>query len=598
MRRFYSFITLLVMVAFSTFASIKVVVNTGNVCQVSYMDNSTQSYVTKTLAAGENTISNVTSMSFNTSNSDYIFTAFSKDGNELTGFNPTNYYISQVTDGATYNVTVSTIAAACDATCHVTIDTPSKVVMRTSGTNRSITLSSSFDLKFISKIESPITIGAATYGTRLYQIILNGEKQTVTSYDQVAIKDGDNLQILATFPNVNFNVTLKYADGAEGFITGVTVDNTAVKDFSNGFQAKAGATVTLTGNTSDYKYDEITINGKAISYFYGSTSFVIDSDTEVSVKAHKLGNFNVNVNCDDPSNILFYNGSDTKTLVAGDNVLSIPESNSSVTIRPNTGCVLTSVLADGVEKYSSSSGYAYFNATSGMNIVIKSQKIVRDKKFSFYVNNWDYAKWGYSVTRADRSTITTATGYNVIPFYSGDVPMMFSAYGADSIAMYRNGSLIDPSYPGATYYTISSIEDQDVIKLFLNEKPVKYYVSVKSTVADEISVTKDVVCPVNNYNSFSVLGPTQIDIVVEGNPSVLVNDEPLLPVDGKYTFVADKNTSVSITELSAVQNISVETAKTYDVYNLQGIRVARNVSNTDSLPAGIYIVNGKKVLVK
>ena len=46
---------------------------------------------------------------------------------------------------------------------------------------------------------------------------------------------------------------------------------------------------------------------------------------------------------------------------------------------------------------------------------------------------------------------------------------------------------------------------------------------------------------------------------------------------------------------SAVIAVEAEDADgaTRTVYNLQGIRV-----NADSLPAGIYIINGKKVAVK
>lgn len=38
--------------------------------------------------------------------------------------------------------------------------------------------------------------------------------------------------------------------------------------------------------------------------------------------------------------------------------------------------------------------------------------------------------------------------------------------------------------------------------------------------------------------------------------------------------------------------------KTFDVYTIDGIRVATNVSNFSMLQKGVYIVNGKKVIVK
>lgn len=59
-----------------------------------------------------------------------------------------------------------------------------------------------------------------------------------------------------------------------------------------------------------------------------------------------------------------------------------------------------------------------------------------------------------------------------------------------------------------------------------------------------------------------------------------------------YTFkIIGDNTAVG----SLVDN-----SKNYDVFNLQGVRVLKTSDNSSlhSLPAGIYIVNGKKILVK
>ena len=38
--------------------------------------------------------------------------------------------------------------------------------------------------------------------------------------------------------------------------------------------------------------------------------------------------------------------------------------------------------------------------------------------------------------------------------------------------------------------------------------------------------------------------------------------------------------------------------KTFDVYTVDGISVATNVSNFSTMKKGVYIVNGKKVIVK
>ena len=70
----------------------------------------------------------------------------------------------------------------------------------------------------------------------------------------------------------------------------------------------------------------------------------------------------------------------------------------------------------------------------------------------------------------------------------------------------------------------------------------------------------------------------EINIDLQENMNILVN------------VVIGKNAETGITEVTAVG------VKHTGVYNLNGIRVAEELSN--SLPAGVYIVNGKKTIVK
>ena len=39
-------------------------------------------------------------------------------------------------------------------------------------------------------------------------------------------------------------------------------------------------------------------------------------------------------------------------------------------------------------------------------------------------------------------------------------------------------------------------------------------------------------------------------------------------------------------------------AQTYDVYTLQGVQVLKGAASLNGLQKGIYIVNGKKVVIK
>ena len=89
-------------------------------------------------------------------------------------------------------------------------------------------------------------------------------------------------------------------------------------------------------------------------------------------------------------------------------------------------------------------------------------------------------------------------------------------------------------------------------------------------------------------------------------------DEWTLTVDGKewttyHTFVSDEYSSALATspEIVVENPVGIESAKSTsdapaNIYNLQGILVKRNATadNLRSLPAGIYIMNGRKVIVK
>ena len=69
------------------------------------------------------------------------------------------------------------------------------------------------------------------------------------------------------------------------------------------------------------------------------------------------------------------------------------------------------------------------------------------------------------------------------------------------------------------------------------------------------------------------------------------------PAKGLSIFVDDEDVTGVVTGIEGVAAAERISAKT-PVYNLQGQKVAENDSQLNTLPAGVYIVNNKKVLVK
>lgn len=88
-------------------------------------------------------------------------------------------------------------------------------------------------------------------------------------------------------------------------------------------------------------------------------------------------------------------------------------------------------------------------------------------------------------------------------------------------------------------------------------------------------------------------------------PFVMGNDNTALFKSGDSNYdlkVAEGNILLEKNDLSSVvEGISTDEAQIVDVYSIQGVRVKAGVAAaeaTEGLPAGLYIVGGKKVIVK
>ena len=60
------------------------------------------------------------------------------------------------------------------------------------------------------------------------------------------------------------------------------------------------------------------------------------------------------------------------------------------------------------------------------------------------------------------------------------------------------------------------------------------------------------------------------------------------------------NSNIFLSRFIKVEDITINTVENNNVYNLQGILVVKNASTEQisDLPAGLYIINGKKVVLK
>ena len=105
--------------------------------------------------------------------------------------------------------------------------------------------------------------------------------------------------------------------------------------------------------------------------------------------------------------------------------------------------------------------------------------------------------------------------------------------------------------------------------------------------------------------SFRVHKGTHLTVVPEEKDAIVVmNGENTLTADdeGVFHIDVDAATALRITdnESSGIECVSPALNEKVDVYNLQGVMILRRADGDEvrQLPAGMYIVGGRKVFVR
>lgn len=513
--------------------------------------------------------------------------------------------------GAKWVVTTATLDEVRTAVCKVTVDDASKVTLGTSGTYSKLNLENGVNnVKFVPGIESPLVVSAKDSNTSLYSVTKNGTSVSASygSY-RIDVVDGDEINIEANYPNIDYAVKFNLSEKADGFITEVLVNNVAVTNYlDDNFTVKAGSKVTIKGNTNDYKLESFKVNGSDID-FYGSYEFMVTTASTVNIVAHKYGNMTAHVNIDDASHVTVYKGysyygnkADVKT---GLNDVEIPESAPILCIAANDGFRLVSVT-DGTTEYTDRDGFSEVNvkAVDGMNLTVTTAALVRDKKAVVYVEDAD-APSMMRFMRKDYTQQKLATGYNTVEFYDGDNPFSTSVYGTTSLNVYKNDELVTPPYAGAQTYSLT-LADNDVVKLFFTKTPAK----VEATItvdgdAEKLNVTKDRIVSVTNFASaLSCLEGTEVAFSTADGYAIKAIDMNGTAVtaetDGSYKVVVNSNSTINVkvAVASGIGSVTTSAQKGADVYTVAGVLVLKNAtpSQINALAKGLYIINGKTVV--
>ena len=623
MRKFYYlFLTMLLgMVGMTANAqyvkSMKVIFNVDNPDNVTIIVDG----VNQTLVAGDNEITlnapygYYNSVYVNATDGNFI-TEVMKDGaNQV--YNPYNtswsFYPSDADAGKT--ISIKTIAGkdARTASCTVNVDDASKVRVQRNGTYSNVELQNGENtVYYIPGYETMLMIDAATYGTTLYKVTMNGEDLTYSyGYSaNLSNEGGDKIDIKANFPEgLAYNVKFTYVDEtkAKGVVTGVTVNGTAIENYdaAEGFNVPAGQSVAISFDNVSYKIDAVKVNG-SIAYTYSSYSFTPTADTEINIDAHKYGNVKATLKIDNKENVTVYKGysyqNDIITVNDGDNEIELSENNAIITIKANSGCYITSVTY-GETTLSNQGEYTINPVTEGMVISVVSGAIVRDKSFTINIDDISAAQYGFNLTRTDHTQVENlATGANKVAFAENETHYQLSAYGSPVFGVFKKGVMINPSYQGSTSIEFDAA-DGDVFDAYVKELPKTY--NVKFELAEGMysyqfnEVSASYVGASNQWSNigFTAVEGTSFEITIipaSGLNIVVKVGETTYNANESGAFVVpvSEATTISIADGTGtgINSINSENADN-TFYTLQGVKVSGKAK-------GLLIKNGKKVVVK
>lgn len=497
---------------------------------------------------------------------------------------------------------------------------PSKVSYRRNGIYQDITITEAVnEIRFNPDTELPVTISPASYGQSLYKVTLNGnDVEARGSNWEINPVNGDIVKVYTEYPDMDVPVSFSFAnEGTENAIT-VSVNGEEIPAAtwqSKDFTAKLGAQLSIRFNLSMYNVT-LTENGNSV-YAYDSYTVRLNKETgyEFVVTAEKIPTYKVTLTCTDPSHIQAFLGYSTEIpLENTTTVFEVSQKSSQIRFTPSATGVITGITTSTDLTFNNLNDISVY-VSGDMSIDITTEPFVRDQKGILYLaeggnvteqtpNGWDYANITLSSSiRPHSMEIAPQIGYNFFDFSDYDKPFYIGFYPDTNTAIYYNNERIYKQQYGSAYPSLDEFKNGDVIKVYPAE--VEPF-----TVTNEIQEGLKVLITTDYYTehpeneaSIAVLPGTYYTItpVSEEKVIVTVNDEPLEAEEGVYATTINADTKIVVSVLSAITGVGTDaSAANNDVYNLQGILVKANASADDikALPAGLYIIGGKKTIVR
>ena len=388
-----------------------------------------------------------------------------------------NIYVSDADKGKLFKVKSADLAAARTGSCTVKVDKASKVRVSRNESHTAVELQNGENtVKWIPNTEKTLVITNANYGDApIYKVTLDGN-DVASSGGQyfVTLTAGCVVDIKADYPDVSYPVKFNFTDEkAKGVISKVMADGVEVKNYNDAdFKLKAGTKLSLTFDQNNYALDAFKVNGTAVT-IYGNYECYVKDNLVFDVQAHKYATVKAVLTVDNAANITAYEGQSYNNKVIklqnGSNNIELGEKNNLIQIKPNSGCKIESIKANGTPVTANYEGAYEIRLTDGMTIEVTTSAIVRDQKAIVVIDDISLANYGFNFYRSDHSTVKMQTGENTVMFSADDHHFMLGAYGNDlsKMVVKLNGTKLNPSYPGGTSFEFD-LSNGDRLEVLLN----------------------------------------------------------------------------------------------------------------------------------
>ncbi|MDE6276606.1 MAG: hypothetical protein K2M06_00680 [Muribaculaceae bacterium] len=520
------------------------------------------------------------------------------------------------TQGAKYFIKTKSAAEAQSSVVKLDIDKASAVRASIDETSRMLELKDGLnEIKYDPQTEKTVKIYSAVSAQMpLYSVTIEGGMSRLEQRGNVyflSLPCEGTVKVVSQYPDKDCKINFSFTPGSEGFLKKVTLDSSTGEEVPvvNGTATvKAGSVVYLHGDKENYLLYSYKVDDYDISFSDPQRLLVLDKDINVSFDAAKYVEFNISLTIDRPEAIIARYGStlypgEVFALEAGENTVVLNENKNSILIAPADAhnYRIVSVKHEGMDIEPNYDGkYQIADLASGDKVVITTEAIVRELHAVIYLDNADENLW--TLKDASGAEIALHSGYNHLMVCAEDNPFSLTdGYGIPYVFVNDEEVNYSGSMFSKTYRF--NLVDGSVAKIYVDtdDAPDFHALTFSQEGFQAVDVLADEMTPITRHAGYEVLAGTKVQITPHADMKVsakLDGEDLEADEDGKFAFTVSgpHNIELVAEPTSGIAGIEAAPAEAGAIFNLQGMRLRG--ADLKTLPAGLYIVDGRKVLVK